>query len=203
MTEAYPLQWPEGWPRHRGERESDTRFKGPTYQWDRVFRGLHEELRRIGAKPSTIVVSTNQPVRQDGLPYAQQRNIADVGVAVYFVRDGKALVMAQDRFYSIIGNMRSLTMAIEGLRQMERHGGAVMMERAFSGFLAIAPPDWKKPWREAMGLKPDWQGTPREIKRRYHELAKTRHPDNGGSDELMGQLNVAFTEACKELGAQP
>jgi hypothetical protein len=49
--------------------------------------------------------------------------------------------MAQDRFWSIIGNMRSLTISIEGLRQMERHGGATMMERAFDGFAALPPPE--------------------------------------------------------------
>lgn len=136
-TQAYPLSWPPGWPR-QGGRENDSRFKGPTYHWDRVYRGLKEELRRIGA--TNIVISTNQPLRNDGFPYAQQRNISDVGVAVYFTRNGKSLVMAQDKFWSIIGNMRSLTMAIEGLRQMERHGGAVMLERAFDGFAALPPP---------------------------------------------------------------
>ena len=139
MTEAYPLSWPPGWPRHKGQQDSDTRFRGPTYQWDRVYRGLTDELRRIGA--TNIVVSTNQPVRGDGLPYAQQRNISDCGVAVYFTRNKKNLVMAQDRFWSVIGNMRSLTMAIEGLRQMERPGGATMLERAFDGFAALPSPE--------------------------------------------------------------
>jgi hypothetical protein len=138
MTEAYPLRWPPGWPRHKGPQDSDQRFKGPTFHWDRVYRGLKEELRRIGA--TNIVVSTNQPLRGDGMPYAQQRNISDTGVAVYFTRGGRSLVMAQDRFWSIIGNMRSLAMAIEGLRQMERHGGATMLERAFDGFAALPPP---------------------------------------------------------------
>lgn len=142
-TDAYPLAWPAGWPRHRGGRDSDSRFKGPTYQWDRVFRGLQDEIRRIGG--TSITISTNQPVRNDGFPYAQQRAISDPGVAVYFMRNKKALVMAQDRFNTVIGNMRSLTMAIEGLRQMERHGGATMLERAFDGFAALPPPDdcWK------------------------------------------------------------
>lgn len=138
-TQAYPLSWPPGWPRHKGPQDSDQRFKGPTFQWDRVYRGLKEELTRIGA--TSIIISTNQPLRQDGYPYAQQRNIHDTGVAVYFTRGGKSLVMAQDRFWSVIGNMRSLTMAIEGLRQMERHGGAVMLERAFDGFVALPPPE--------------------------------------------------------------
>jgi hypothetical protein len=136
-AEAFPLAWPPGWPRHKGAQDSDRRFHGPTFMWNRVYRGLVEEVRRIGG--TQITVSTNMPLRQDGEPYAQQRNIPDTGVAVYFMRNGKPMVMAQDRFWSIIGNMRSLTMAIEGLRQMERHGGGTMMERAFDGFLALPP----------------------------------------------------------------
>jgi hypothetical protein len=197
-AEAFPLQWPEGWPRHKGAQDSDTRFNGPTYRWDRVIRGLRDELSKIGA--TNIVISTNQPVRNDGYPYAQQRNISDTGVAVYFTRKGKSLVMAQDRFWTVLGNIRSLAMAIEGLRQMERHGGAVMLERAFTGFTAIAPPTWKKPWREVFGIKPDWTG---DIAALYREKARNRHPDAGGSDALMAELNVAYAEAKAALASNP
>lgn len=197
-AEAYPLQWPDGWPRHKGQRESDRRFNGPTYQWNRVYRGLVEELTRLGAK--NIVVSTNQPIRQDGYPYAQERKIVDTGVAVYFTLKGTALVMAQDRFWSVIGNMRSLAMAIEGLRQMERHGGGHMMERAFSGFTALTPPDWKKPWREVFGYVKDSAVTPERLRADYRDKARDRHPDNGGNDTLMAELNVAYAEAKQELG---
>lgn len=190
MTEAYPLKWPPGWPRHRGAQDSDTRFKGPTFQWDRVYRGLKDELRRIGA--TNIVVSTNQPLRGDGAPYAQQRNIQDTGVAVYFTRNGKPLVMAQDRFWSIIGNMRSLTMAIEGLRQMERHGGATMMERAFDGFTALpAPPDC---WT-VLGL----QDVQREERDRFTIVSAFKkmaaeHMNGGDMDRLVKARDQALEQ---------
>lgn len=199
--DAYPLEWPDGWARHKGERDNDRRFRGPTYQWDRIVRGLTEELQRIGAKKDSIVISTNQPVRRDGYPYAQERVIRDPGVAIYFMRDKRAMVMAQDRFNTVIGNMRSLTMAIEGLRQMERHGGASMMERAFTGFLAITPPDWKKPWREVLGFKPDDRVDAAKLRSAFLAKAKERHPDNGGDDTLMAELNVAFEEANREIAA--
>lgn len=193
-TQAYPLSWPAGWPRHKGPQDSDTRFNGPTFQWDRVYRGLKEELRRIGA--TNIVVSTNQPLRQDGMPYAQQRNISDTGVAVYFTRGDKALVMAQDRFWSVIGNMRSLTMAIEGLRQMERHGGATMMERAFDGFLAIAPP--ADCW-DILGIKPG--PTPNrlvadDIKAAFRNKVREAY----GTDVDMDRLVKARDEAMRQIG---
>lgn len=193
MTEAYPLAWPPGWPRHRGSQDSDTRFKGPTFTWDRVYRGLKDELRRIGA--TDIVVSTNQPLRNDGAPYAQQRNISDVGVAVYFKRNGKALVMAQDRFWSIIGNMRSLTISIEGLRQMERHGGATMMERAFDGFAALPPPEdcWA-----ILGMEPIDRTHPQPaIKIRDAFSKKVREVHGTGVD--MDRIVKARDEALRRI----
>jgi hypothetical protein len=198
MTEAYPLNWPAGWPRHKGQQDSDTRFKGPTYQWDRVYRGLKDELRRIGA--TQIVVSTNQPLRNDGAPYAQLRNIPDVGVAVYFMRNGKPLVMAQDRFWSIMGNMRSLTISIEGLRQMERHGGATMMERAFDGFAALPVPDdcWKILGIERevimkMRRKENWPGECRDlIKDFFRTAVRAAAGNNGDMDRLVRARDEAL-----------
>ena len=190
-VQAYPLAWPSGWPRHKGGRDSDLRFKGPTFHWDRVFRALHDELRRIGA--TNVVISTNQPVRQDGFPYAQQRNIPDPGVAVYFTRNRKSLVMAQDRFSSVIGNMRSLAISIEGLRQMERHGGATMLERAFDGFTALTAPG--KSWWDVLQVRPD--ASRDAIESNFRRLARDRHPDNGGNHEDMAALNEARAAALK------
>jgi hypothetical protein len=156
---------------------------------------LMDELRLLGAKD--IVVSSNVPTRSDGLLYSDPRRLDDPGIAVYFQFKQKQLVMARDGFVSVVGNLRSLALAIEGLRQLERHGGSLMLERAFTGFLAIASPDWKKPWREVFGIKPDWAGN---ITHLYREKARTRHPDAGGSDTLMAELNVAYEEAPWSLG---
>lgn len=191
MTEAYPLKWPDGWPRRKKQQDSDRRFNGPTYQWHRIYRGLIEELKRIGA--DHVVVSTNQMLRNDGIPYAQVRKINDPGVAVYFKRRGKPLVMAQDRFDTVMGNIRSLTMAIEGLRQMERHGGAVMLERAFDGFAALPPPEdcWT-----ILGMK----SVPREERDRFGIIAafkeRARENMNGGD---MDRLVKARDEALAAL----
>lgn len=198
-AEAFPLQWPDGWPRTPDyKRESDQRFSGKVYgiMPGRIRDQMVGELQRLGAK--NVVISTNIALRQDGLPYANQKAITDPGVAVYFTLKDRPLVMARDRFKTVAGNMRSLTLAIEAMRQLERHGGSTMMERAFQGFAALAPPDWKKPWREVFGVKPDWHG---DIGALYREKARIRHPDAGGSDTLMAELNVAYQEARRELGA--
>jgi hypothetical protein len=197
--EAYPLQWQEGWPRTpEWKREADIRFRGHVYGLapGRVRDQLVSELERLGAK--NVVISTNVALRQDGLPYANQKAVSDPGVAVYFTLNKRSLAMARDRFKTVVGNMRSLTLAVEAMRQLERHGGSTMVERAFSGFVALAPPSWKKPWREVFGVKPDWRG---DITALYREKARNRHPDAGGSDSLMAELNVAFEEAKKEMEA--
>lgn len=150
----------------------------------------------MGAR--NVVISSNVPLRQDGLPYASEtkRRYDDPGVAVYFTLKGKSLSMARDIYTTPWENIRSLILAIEAIRSIERHGGSVMMERAFAGFAAIAPPDWKKLWREVFGVKPDWRG---DITALYREKAKSRHPDAGGSDLLMAELNVAYAEARADL----
>ena len=156
---------------------------------------LLRELELLGARD--VVISSNVALRRDGLPYADQRRIEDPGVAVYFTLRKRPMAMARDAFVSVAGNLRSLTLAIEAMRQLERHGGGTMMERAFTGFAAIAPPDWKKPWREVFGVEPGWRG---DITALFREKAKHRHPDTGGSDTLMAELNVAYEEARRELG---
>jgi hypothetical protein len=158
---------------------------------------LVAELSRLDA--TNVIVSTNVGLRQDGLPYADNRQIADPGIAVYFTWKKRPMVMARDKFRSVAGNIRSLTLAIEAIRQLERHGGSFMMEKAFQGFIAIAPPNWKKPWRQVFGVGSDWHGSIAEVTALYREKARNRHPDAGGSDALMAELNVAFDEAKREL----
>lgn len=214
-AEAFPLSWPEGWPRTPAHLRSDGRqFRGgdiwqydPTtgqkfytgrkpVTFDRARKLLADELERL--KASDVVLSTNLPLRLDGQPRADaaRARLSDPGVAVYFTFKGKQMVMAQDAFSNVSANMRSLGLAIEAMRQLERHGGGKMMERAFAGFAAITSPDWKKPWREVFGVKPEWNG---DIKALYREKAKLRHSDTGGSDTLMAELNVAYEEALAEL----
>jgi hypothetical protein len=72
-----------------------------------------------------------------------------------------------------------------------------MLEKAFDGFLALAPPNWKKPWRQVFSVNPEWTG---DIKALYREKARERHSDIGGNDTLMAELNVAYAEARQELG---
>lgn len=218
-AEAFPLSWPAGWPRTRN-RSTGSKFQGSSYSPgaayksrkpispDRARKLLREELGRLGAK--FIVISTNVPLRADGEMRADQadRRLADPGVAIYFTLKGKQMVMAQDAFDGIAANLRSLGLAIEAIRALERHGGGQMIERAFAGFTALPAPDGskpKRPWWIVLNYGDSDEAradlSVDEVIARYKTLAKKRHPDaDGGSSELFQELSDARDEAVQALG---
>lgn len=203
MTTAFPLAWPAGWPREKGKMGRGGFISGGSYiSFDRAREKLMHELRLLRAKRP--VISTNLPLRQDGMPYAgaATKTMQDPGVAVYFVLKERPLAMACDRYTDIAANMRSLGLAIDAMRQLERHGGGVMMERAFSGFAALPPPATARPWREVLEIPNKVMPgivTRDFVESRFRKLAIERHPDRGGSNDQMAELNAARDSALREV----
>lgn len=208
MTQAYPLKWPDGWPRSKGRKGCGAFQVTP----ETAMRSLWDNLRKLRA--TGIVVSSNCKLRADGLPYAEDLKFTghkDPGVAAYFQFLGRPMVMAQDAYNAPFANMRSLALAIDATRAIERHGGGHMMQRSFDGFAALPPPEGhssaaKKPWRDVLdmpaeaygGLPADAQAAVAET--RYKKLAKERRPDMaGGSAEAFAELNLAVEDARQEL----
>jgi len=185
--EAYPLKWPDGWPRAKSRQRS--RFDVTP---GKAARELLWEIERMGGKYP--VISTNAELRRDGLPYANHKEPDDPGVAVYFETGGKQKVFACDKWTTVRDNMRAIQKTIEAIRGIERWGASEMMERAFSAFNALPPP---KTWRDFF---PD-VSTPDDLKRCYREQAKKMHPDHGGSEAAMAELNAHYRDAAEELGA--
>lgn len=199
MTTAYPLAWPDGWPRtppHVRESGVGRFVRGGSIKRAWTFAeardALVEELDRL--RVSHIVISTNFPLRRDGLPMAGTR-VDDQGVAVYFLRNKKPMAMACDRFTQAEFNMRSLTLAIEAMRQLDRHGGGIMTERAFSGFAALPAPTEKRTWHVVLGISAT--ATPDEIRAAHRAKVADAHPDRGGTDADMAEINVARDEGLR------
>lgn len=216
-VQAFPLSWPDGWPRTPlHARKTDHPFRRRNFatggndviSFDRARRDLRGELSRLGARGITL--STNVPLRNDGEAYANaaRRRMDDPGVAVYFTLKGRQMVMAQDRYWDVAANMRSLALAIDGMRQLERHGGGTMMERAFAGFAALPAPDGhkpKRPWWTVLNYSPNPDDradlSVEEIEARFRTLAKRRHPDvDGGSVEAFQELQEAKDDAIRQVG---
>jgi len=194
---AFPLQWPPGWPRTPAAKRRDSRYQfkrssGDGYRqklWTfaEARDSLSLELDRFGAR--NIVLSTNFELTLQGLP-RKTAGVDDQGVAVYFTLKGRPMVMACDLHVRAEENMRSLALALDALRTLQRHGGGVMMEKAFEGFSALPAP---KSWREVLN---DPQSLA-EAEAFYKARIKVVHPDNldTGSTAAAAELNAAMDQA--------
>jgi hypothetical protein len=194
MTHAHPLDWPPGWPRTPANKRRKAAEGGGT--WDNTKRRLYRELELLNA--TNVVLSSNLELRLDGTPRADKARypVADPGVAVYFELRGHQMTMARDAYLTIADNAWGLLMALTYLRGMERHGGAHMMERAFSGFEALPSPSSVECFR-VLGL--DANATADDVETAFRRRAKDAHPDRGGSHETMAELTAARTQALRTL----
>jgi hypothetical protein len=197
--QSFPLQWPLGWKRtlHPGE----SKFKRDK-TIDSTCREIMHQLSLMRGS-SVIVISTNIPTRKDGMPYSSYKAPVDKGAAVYFNLKGSPHVLACDKWNSIEHNLWAIAKHIESLRDQERWGVG-NLEQAFAGFKALpqnTSDNYSTPWWEILGYKSSWEAINDGdyILVKYYKLAKQLHPDAGGSEEKMQELNRAKEEALKIL----
>lgn len=185
---AYPLSWPANRKRTPRHMQQHARFKVSSFAKGRD--DLLAEVHRLRGR--SVVLSTNVSLRNDGLPYANQRQPDDTGVAIYFIdKNGGRKCFACDRWRKIEDNMHAIEMTIAALRGIERWGSGEDMEAAFSGFAALPPS--KRPWWEVLGVTHDSPIS--TVEQKYRELAQSHHPDRGGDPAKMSELNAAFDDA--------
>lgn len=194
MIDAYPLQWPPAWPRtkYREQARFDTSFA-------RARQQLLRELDLLGA--TGVVISSNIMLRQDGLPYANQKQPEDRGIAVYFTLNGEQQCIPCDKWTRTEDNLQAIRKTVEALRGLERWGAKEMVNAAFRGFKAlpetiIMGEHTSKAWWEVLQVSQhaDWE----VIEAAYKRLLHKTHPDKGGTDFEFQELQVAYRQA-KEL----
>lgn len=196
-AERYPLHWPDGQPRTPEHKRARSRYE---VSQDRAQRDLVHELELMGARD--VIISTNLKLRRDGLPYASQRTPDDPGVAIYWTTEsGQDVAIACDRFSSIRDNMRALGLTVAALRAIDRAGCTDILERAYRGFAALPATvtPASRPWWRVLGYNEPEGLDFAAVRRRFRQLAATRHPDRGGSHEAMAELNDALERAKAEL----
>jgi hypothetical protein len=209
----FPLAWPLGWTRTPAQRRQRAAFRkhttttvstggGQTKQTrDRpltvaeALTRLAGELSRLGATHE--LVSSNLSVRLDGLPRSGQAEPEDPGAAVYFKLEGAPRCLACDRWDRVADNIAAVAQHIDALRRIDRYGVGTM-EQAFAGYAALAPSAGVD-WWFVLGVRPT--ATWVEVEEAYRRLSKERHPDAGGSEAAMAELNVARDAARRALGA--
>lgn len=195
LAEAFPLYWPEGWPRARSRHNSPFR---QGFGQAREF--LFAEIRRMGGQ--RVVLSTNVPLRNDGLPRANMPNPSDPGAAAYFRYKTHDLVFACDRWRLCTDNVYAIAKTIEAMRGIERWGASELLERAFTGFKAL-PEKGSQSWRSILGIPQEHLVNRQVIEDRFRELAKRLHTDIAGDTpenrEKFQQLLEARAAARLEV----
>lgn len=207
MTAAFPLQWPVARPRKSAGARRIGKFNkkssnGRSLETKAItvadaLGRLQEELDRIGARYP--VVSTNIETRLDGLPRSGQSEPADPGVALYFDLAGKPHCMPCDTYDKVAQNIAAIAAHIEATRAIERHGVSSVAEM-FAGFTALPGPDTKRPWRQVLMLVNEPHPTREQVERNFKLKARRCHPDHGGSNAAMAELNAARDQALNEIG---
>jgi hypothetical protein len=217
---AYPLSWPEGWKRTTSRNSAqfnktkEPKYvaganggQAPIYQGKTrlsvadAVRRILGELGRMRVHDYNVIISTNVPLRLDGMPRSDQEP-RDPGAAVYWKqKDGQPMrCMAIDRYTRVADNLAAIAATLEAMRAIERHGGATILDRAFLGFAAL-PEKASQPWREVLGIEVLQSATLDLVESRYRALVKVHHPDAGGKDEDFRRITQARDDARMELSA--
>lgn len=189
----YPLCWPEAKPRC-AHREA-SRFKQTLAK---ALQEIEWEMARWGVGDRWVC--SRAP--------AYRRSTGDPGVALWFEmprRAGQSVrelrVIACDQYLVQDHNVWAVYCTLDALRAVERWG-AYSLEQAVEGARPMLPPPagmGPKKWWEVLRVPSNWPLDAIEMK--YQMLAKSAHPDNGGSDDAMAELNAAISEARKQVTA--
>jgi hypothetical protein len=192
---AFPLQWPDGWGRlksYQRKRATFARNKRELTIADAVTR-VREELSRMSIRDDDLVVSTNLELRMDGWPKSGQREPADPGAAVYWRDKAKnTRCMAIDRYDRVADNLAAIAATLDAMRAIERHGGAEILNRAFTGFTAIGH-EPRQHWSDVLGVPRN--ACREEIETAHKRLRSLHHPDKGGSPDQFQRIQQAHAEA--------
>ncbi len=220
LPKAYPLTWPDDWP-----RTPDRASSGYRLGFDGARKHLEGELRRADAY--AYMLSTNLPVRYDGRPYATAKSPEDPGVALWWIswrdhhlseeKEGTPAiqVLACDQWLTVRENLRAVGVALEAFRTLARSGATQIVNRAFQGFtvqtlpVLVTEPEVEEPQRPRRSKKSSWWRdilelyeepfTRADVTRAFRRQAVRCHPDQGGTPAQWRALEQARDEAYRNV----
>lgn len=183
---AFPLTWPPHFPRTK--HREDGRFKTAL---PNAIKNVQASLRNFAADSGkslkNLTISSNVTLGADAP--------ADSGVAVWFEWDGLQVCIPVDRYRSVASNLQAIHHILEARRVELRHGTLALVRATFQGFLALPAPN-EKSWWEVLGVPRN--ASLIEARDAYKKLASANHPDRGGDQDFMAQINRAFAAAERE-----
>lgn len=217
---AYPLAWPVGWKRVDASQRTTGKFGTGErrYSSDGQHSRVHKkdltvadgverilsELGRMGVERQDIVISTNLRLRLDGLPRSNEPEPTDPGAAAYwlerFANGQPTRCMAIDQYARVADNLGAIAATLYAMRAIERHGGAEILNRAFSGFTALPAPGQTSAvsWRDVLGH--DITNI-EQLENAYARCRSTAHPDKGGTSDSFHAVQKAYEQARQEIRA--
>jgi hypothetical protein len=194
-----PLCWPPGWKRTAANKRTHAKFK--KYNSEISIAGatrfVLQELQRMGIPDFRVIISSDLRLRMDGLPYSNQSSPDDPGVAVWWSDENSHRVIALDKYCRIADNLHAVGKTIEALRGIERWGGGEILQRTFTGFLALpSSTGTPRTWRDVL----DYHGDNIEYaEAAFLKARSASHPDKGGSDQAFVAVQQAWEQAQTEL----
>lgn len=192
MTQAYPLHWPQGFPRTTARQTS--KFGTSV---SAAIKNVMDELRRFGNDSGRTVKDI---VLSSNVTLTDQRP-SDPGIAAYFRWENIDCCIAIDRYYKVEDNLQAIAKIIEAERTKLRHGGLNIVRASFRGFAALPPPKdangkLAPPWWQTLGF--DKSPPLAEAEEQYRRLVKTHHPDRGGDAAQFNAITDAIRQARME-----
>lgn len=156
--------------------------------WLQVKSELVEALQRWGVHDWKL----------DGDARGTNYNNGHVVSLTVIHKSGREIVLTSKTQATAKGNLRVLVLGIEAMRLNEKRGLAEVMQQAYAQL--AAPAKERDPY-EVLGVRHD---TPMAvIDAAYRALAKTAHPDSGGSTDVMAEINAAYERVRSERGEKP
>jgi hypothetical protein len=182
------------WPAHlnRTPREHRTESRYGAHSWAQAKEKLVSELGRWNAYNITICCDYVNP---KGTLTGRPRRDDDPGVAVYFRVGQCDYSLACDGYFRPEDNLWDIHLYLTEKRALTRRKTSQSLEQELAGFKALPPP--AKAWHEVLGIYPD--ASLDEAEAIFRAKAKKAHPDAGGSESQMLELNQAIEEARRQL----
>lgn len=178
MTNGYSLTTQKTWAETEGEiRRALSMWGADTYSLTRP--GIDANVKKI--RPASNLYQTPEE--------AAVRLVANW-------KGGRKLDLTYNQQARAVDNARVLFLAIDAMRLNEKRGIDKLMREAY---LQLPAPDAAHVSRDPFDVLGLQRGASAdEIEAMYRVKARKAHPDNGGSNAAMAELNEARERALKE-----
>lgn len=171
--DAYPLAWPDNWP--RSPKPTRSQFRTSI---SKALANVRSSLAGFqadsGQKVSELVISSNVTLGD--------QEPRDSGVAVYFTWGDLPTCLAVDRYPTVQDNLQAIHHVLEAERTKLRHGGLNLVRAAFQGYARLPPPtaSTRRQWFETLEVPAS--ATLLECEQSYKRLRSLNHPDKHPDD---------------------